>query len=276
MWLIPLYEVAYTNSVTKGGIMIRVEERRSRVLTITLDRPPVNAANKALLDELRQVLLEAHDTDLDAMVLTGAGSVFCAGNDLHEFAAMTTASGEELMRSVRLAFWALYDCPFPVIARVNGAALGTGLALASLCDLVVASENAVFGLPELDVGVLGGVKFCRRFVPELAMRRLYFTSERVSAATFAALGASLTVVPHSNLDQEVDALLDVVTAKGAVGLRYAKQAMNAVEALDMRTGYEYEQTFTVRMADRPESKQAVNAVLDDLARRRGGEGGTDR
>jgi enoyl-CoA hydratase len=254
--------------VTEPRIQIQCEERPQRVKRITLDRPPVNAASGSLLDDLAAVLRAAHDEDIDALVLTGAGELFCAGNDIYEFVSMNSVTAEDLMRSVRGAFWALYDCPFPVIARVNGAALGTGLALTALCDVVVASDRAEFALPELDVGVLGGMKFGRRFLPELAVRRMFFTAERIPAAEFKAMGAPITVVPHEQLDEAVDDLLAVLLEKGGVALRFAKQAMNAVEHLDMKPGYEFEQTFTVRMADRPEAKQAVQAVIDDIAARR--------
>jgi len=261
-------DVPTLGAVPDSRIQIQIEERPARVKRIMLDRPPVNAASGELLDELAGVLRAAHNEPIDAIVLSGSGEMFCAGNDIYEFVAMNSVSAEELMLSVRTAFWALYECPFPVIARVNGPAFGTGLALAALCDIVVASERASFALPELDVGVLGGMKFGRRFLPELAVRRMFFTAERIPAAEFAAMGASITVVPHDQLDATVDDLVDTVLAKGSTALRFAKQAMNAVEHLDMKSGYEFEQTFTVRMADRPEAKAAVQAVIDEIAARR--------
>ena len=247
---------------------IKVDHIDPRIMRVTLDRPPVNAADAALFDELYAVLMSARDADVDALLLTGAGNVFSAGNDIFEFAAMDSQVAEDLMAKVRRTFWALYDCPVPVVCRVNGAAFGSGLAFASLCDMVVASEHAVFGLTELDVGVLGGMKFGRRFLPELAVRRMFFTGERIPAAVFASMGAPIEVVPHEQLDDAVASLLHTIVSKGGVALRFAKQAMNAVEYLDTKTGYEYEQTFTVRMADRPESKEAVRAVIQQIADRR--------
>jgi enoyl-CoA hydratase len=247
---------------------IRVDLSSPRVMRITIDRPPVNAADGGLHDDLYAALMTVRDAEVDALVLTGAGDMFCAGNDIYEFFEMDSVYAEGLMSSVRRAFWALYDCPVPVIARVNGPAFGTGLALAALSDIVIASERAVFGLPELDVGVLGGLKFGRRFLPELAVRRMFFTGERIHAADFAAMGAPITVVAHDRLDETIDAMLTTVLSKGAVALRFAKQAMNAVEFLDTKTGYEYEQTFTVRMADRPEAKAAAGAVIQQIAARR--------
>ena len=239
-----------------------MEEFADRVPAVVLDRPPVNAADEQLLAEVRDVFESMHGRDVDAVVLTGAGRHFCGGNDLHEFAAMDGDEADRLMRNVRRAFWALYDCPVPVVAMVNGAALGTGLALAALCDVVVASEQAVFGLPELEVGVLGGVKFARRLVPELAARRMFLTAERIPARELVTMGAPISVVPHDELEASTRQLLARITDKSTSALRFAKQAMNAVEAMDVRDGYEYEQTFTVRMAGRPESKEAVRAVLE--------------
>jgi enoyl-CoA hydratase len=254
--------------MTTAPTQVRVETMAPRVLRITLDRPPVNAADMGLLTELYQVLASVRDRDVDVVVLTGAGGQFCPGNDIYEFEAMDSTYAAELMYAVRRAFWALYDCPVPTIARVNGAAYGTGIALAGLCDLVVAAESATFGLPELNVGVLGGLKFARRFVPELAVRRMFFTSEPVTARTFADWGAPIEVVADGDLDDAVARLATTVAAKGGLALRMAKQAMNAVEHLDIKTGYEYEQTFTIRMADRPEAKAAVRSVIADIGARR--------
>jgi len=244
---------------------VKVSDVGPRVKRLTLDRPPVNAANTQLLDDLHDALVMTAEADLDVLIITGEGRTFCSGNDIHEFAAMDLESAEVLMAKVRRAFWRLAEFPVPVIAQVNGAAFGTGMALAALSDIVVASDRATFGLPELDVGVLGGLKFTRRFVPELAVRRLFLTSERVSAAEFKALGASISVVAHDDLATVTDELSATLVSKGGVALRFAKQAMNAVEHLDTRTGYEYEQTFTVRMAARPESKAAVKSVIDSIA-----------
>jgi enoyl-CoA hydratase len=241
---------------------VRVDGFADRVARVTLDRPPVNAADARLLTELHDAFDSLRSAPVDAVVLTGAGPVFCAGNDLHEFAAMDADAAEELMSVVRRAFWAVYDCPVPVVAAVNGAALGTGLALAACSDVIVASEQATFGLPELEVGVLGGVKFAARLVPELAVRRLFLTAERVSARRFAEMGAAIAVVPVEELEDATRAVVAKITAKSSVALRFAKQAMNAVEHMDLKPGYEYEQTFTIRMAERAEAKEAVRSVLE--------------
>lgn len=96
------------------------------------------------------------------------------------------------------------------------------------------------------------------------MRRMFFTAETYSAEQFRQFGAIITVAPHDSLDDECEKVLRTIVGKGGVALRMAKQCMNAVEHLDFRTGYEYEQTFTIRMADRPESKTAVRKVIEDI------------
>ena len=106
-----------------GGRRVRVETFADRVPAVVLDRPPVKAADEELLAEVREAFESMHERDVDAVVLTGAGRHFCGGNDLHEFAAMDGDEADRLMRNVRRAFWALYDCPVPVVAAVNGAAL---------------------------------------------------------------------------------------------------------------------------------------------------------
>lgn len=248
---------------------VKIDEPIERVARITIDRPGANAADTQVLRELHLAFDSVHEaSDIDAVLLTGAGKVFCSGNDIHEFAKMNSDYAAELMYRVRRAFWALHDCPVPVVARVNGVAFGTGIALASLSDVVIASDRAVFGLTELDVGVLGGLKFARRFVPEHAVRRMFFTAETYTAQQFRDFGAVISVVPHDSLDSECEKVLRTIVDKGSVALRMAKQCMNAVEHLDFRIGYEYEQSFTIRMADRPESKAAVKNVIDGIEARK--------
>ena len=128
------------------------------VATVTMTRPPVNAVDLAMYREIWSLFVDIDQIGkgVRAVVLTGAGKHFCAGNDLDDFASMDSDNVRERMYHVREAFFAIQDCAVPVVGAVAGAALGTGLCLAAACDFVLASPDAVFGLPELSVGVHGG------------------------------------------------------------------------------------------------------------------------
>ena len=142
------------------------------IVRVTLSRPPVNAVSQAMYAEIRDVfaMLDVLFPTAKVVVLRGAGKHFCAGNDLHEFVAMTSTTAPHRMRLVRDAFAAIYDCPVPTIAAVHGSVLGTGVALASCCDVIVAASDARFGTPEVSVGVMGGGRHLARLVPEARMR----------------------------------------------------------------------------------------------------------
>ena len=131
--------------------------------------------------------------DVRAVVLSGEGPHFCAGNDLDEFATMTPENGRERMWRVREAFFAIADRSVPVVGAIHGAALGTGVAIAASCDFVVAAEDARFGLPELTVGVMGGARHLARMAPQPLVRRMFFTGEPLSAKEFADAGGAIFV-----------------------------------------------------------------------------------
>jgi enoyl-CoA hydratase/carnithine racemase len=205
--------------------------------------------------------------DIRAIVLSGAGKHFCAGNDLGEFATMTTDNGTERMWRVREAFFAIQDCPVPVIAAVHGAALGTGLAIAASCDFVVATGDARFGLPELTVGVMGGARHLARMAPQPLVRRMFLTGEHLTARQFADAGGAVIVAPAEQLIDAARAFAGRIAACSPTAVRLAKQILNRIEDMDLKAGYAFEQGFTVRMSGHPDSKEALNAFAERRAAR---------
>lgn len=159
-----------------------------------LDRPPVNALTPDVLQAIGAAFGSfAGDRDVRVAVLASAVErAFCAGADIK---ASLAATGDDPPPTDpgargRDALWSLYDCAVPVIAAVNGPALGGGLALVSCCDIIVASERAVFGLPEIDVGLLGGGSHLQRMIGPHRMRHAFFTGRRIPAADMLAWGRS--------------------------------------------------------------------------------------
>jgi enoyl-CoA hydratase/carnithine racemase len=144
------------------------------VATVTLDRPPVNAFNRVIRQEIVDTFDALHDRDdVRAVVLTANGKTFCAGADIKERAQLTGEAGDDgrLNRLVREVFYSVMECSKPVIAAVNGHALGAGFALTLCCDILLAADDAIFAMPEVDVGLAGGVKFLQRhFTPSKARR----------------------------------------------------------------------------------------------------------
>jgi enoyl-CoA hydratase/carnithine racemase len=231
------------------------------IATVTLDRPPVNAVDLAMYREIRDLFVDIDQigAGVRAVVLTGAGKHFCAGNDLDDFATMDSDNVRERMFHVREAFFAIQECAVPVVGAVAGAALGTGLVLAASCDFVVAADSASFGLPELSVGVHGGARHLGRLVGQPIVRWMFFTGQRLTAAEMLALGAVISVVPPDDLLAHAKSEARRVAAFSPTAVRMGKQGLNDIEFLDIRTGYEHEQNLTAQMMDHPDSKVALHA-----------------
>ncbi len=177
----------------------------ARVATVTFDRPPVNALNAQAFREIEQAFTELrHGTDAHVAIFTAAGErVFCGGVDLNDSArrhGREQADDDSIVdlldpgSIVRDCFWALSDCPLPVIGAINGAAVGAGLALVACCDVIIASEHARFALPEINAGVLGGGRHLQRMVGPYKTRKMFYTGEFVGAEEFHRLGAVEKVV----------------------------------------------------------------------------------
>jgi enoyl-CoA hydratase/carnithine racemase len=233
----------------------------SGVATVTMSRPPVNAVDLRMYHELRDLFADIDQigTGVRAVVLAGEGKHFCAGNDLDDFATMDSGNVRERMFHVREAFFAIQDCSVPVIGAVAGAALGTGLAIAASCDFVVAADDAMFGLPELSVGVHGGARHLARLVGQPIVRWMYFTGRRLSGAEMKALGAVIDVVPREQVVLSAQREAQLVAAYSPTAVRMGKRGLNDVEFVDIRRGYEHEQGLTAQMMDHPDSKQALEA-----------------
>jgi enoyl-CoA hydratase/carnithine racemase len=239
----------------------------SGVAVVRMNRAPVNAVDQGMYREIHE-LFSAPDVlgqGLKAIVLTGEGRHFCGGNDLDEFASMTPENGEERMWRVREAFFAIMDCPVPVIAAVGGAALGTGLAIAASCDFIVADPTARFGLPELTVGVMGGARHLARIGPQPLVRRMFFTGEHLTAGQMAAAGAPMILTEAGGLLDEARRLALRIASFSPTAVRLGKRILNRIESMDVRAGYEFEQRYTVKMSGHADSKEALKAFREKRA-----------
>jgi enoyl-CoA hydratase len=231
------------------------------IATVTMNRPPVNAVDRIMYRQIRDLFVDIDQIGpgVRAVVFTGNGKHFCAGNDLDDFATMDRDNVRERMFHVREAFFAIQECAVPVVGAVAGVALGTGLVLAASCDFVVAADDASFGLPELSVGVHGGARHLGRLVGQPMVRWLFFTGQRLSGAEMHVLGAVIAVVPREELLGRAQAEARRVAAYSPTAVRMGKRGLNDIEFRDIRTGYEHEQSLTARMMDYPDSKIALHA-----------------
>jgi enoyl-CoA hydratase len=239
-------------------------ERDGAVAVVTIDKPPVNAMSFADYDDLRRVFhVISDDPDIRSVVFTGAGErAFCAGHDVKDFVSLDHEGATDGLARVRITFNAVYDCPKPVIAAVNGPALGTGLALASLADIRLASPNAFFALPEIDRGVLGGSKHAMRLLPQGLTRLMVFTGRRISAEHALRVGMIEEIHPPGELIDAAMGLAHEIAGKSPTAIHLAKQGLNRIETMGLKEAYEYECTLTAEVRRTPEAGANARAFLE--------------
>lgn len=246
---------------------LKIDYAGDGVAHVRLARPPANAVDRDMYIEIAE-LFGAPDVigaALQAIVLSGEGNHFCAGNDLDEFATMTPENGTERMWRVREAFFAIQDCPVPVVAAVHGAALGTGLCLAVSSDIVVIARDARIGLPELTVGVMGGARHLARVVPQAMVRRIYLTGEPVTGEELAAATGAVIACDKADLLDRALGIARRIACFSPKAVRLSKMILNRIETMDLKAGYAFEQRFTVEMSGHPDSKEALAAFREKRA-----------
>jgi enoyl-CoA hydratase len=234
-----------------------------RIATVWLTRPPVNAVNQQMYREITGLFSDPGPfAEAKAVVLTGAGKHFCAGNDVGEFASLRPDNADERMAEVRAAFFAIQDFPVPVVAAVRGAALGTGLAIAASCDFIVAAEDARFGTPEVSVGVMGGARHLARLLPEPWVRWMYLTAEPIRGDQLARLGGAVATAPAAGVLDLAYRHARLIIRHSRPILAMAKRSLNAIESMDLQPGYVFEQSLTSEISGHPDSVEAVRATME--------------
>ncbi len=219
------------------------------IAEIVVDHPPVNALPVAGWFELADALLAAgRDHRVRVVVLRADGKGFNAGVDIKEMQA-TEGFGALLgaNRGCAAAFAAVYDCAVPVIAAVHGFCLGGGVGLVGNADIIVASDDAYFGLPEVDRGALGAATHLARLVPQHRMRSLVYTAASVSASELLSYGSVLRVVPRAELRAAAFEVAEVIAAKSRTVIRAAKASLNGIDPVDVKRSYRFEQGFTFEL-----------------------------
>lgn len=235
------------------------------VAVVTLDRPPVNALGREIREAMLRVFdrLEASE-QIRAIVLTARGRVFCAGADIKEKAGQDRASGDHLRadRLTRDAFFCVLDSSKPVIAAVQGAALGAGFVLAACCDMIFAAEDVVFAMPEIDVGQGGGASVLQRILPMPKVRRMMLTGERVPASELYRLGAVESCPPTAELLPAACAMASTIATKSPAAVRRIRGSFAMIEALDVREGFRAEQSYTEELSRSADAVEARRAFFE--------------
>lgn len=223
------------------------------VAVVTLARTPVNAMNREFMETITTTF-EALGENPDArcILLNSSMKCFCAGADIKE--RNTSVSGDFGARSghnraARSMFNAIADCQNPVIAAVNGAALGGGFVTVAACDIIIAAESAFFGLPEITLGLLGGARHAMRILPHSLLREMVFTGAKVPASYLHKIGVIRHLYPDDVVASESLKLARTIVANSGVALTKAKTSLNTIESMSLNDGYRFEQKMTNDLMD---------------------------
>jgi enoyl-CoA hydratase len=249
----------------EGEVAMGIELRsQDGIAEVIIDFPPVNALPAQAWFELADAVTGAGaDPATRAVILAAEGRGFCAGVDIKE---MQRTPGHTALidanRGCYAAFGAVYDCAVPVIAAVHGFCLGGGVGLAGNADIVLAAEDASFGLPEVDRGALGAATHLARLVPQPLMRAMVYTCRTVSAQQLLSFGTVLDVVPQARLRAAAHDLAGQIAAKDPAVIRLAKQSLNGIDPVDVKRSYRYEQGFTFQLNLAGVADQARQAFVD--------------
>lgn len=219
--------------------------RDGAIVTLTVTRPPVNALSLDLLESFTAELQRAAGDPEVAVALwrSGVPGMFCAGFDLRDDPGPPIAHhmpGERTVR-VRKAQTALLDIPIPIVVAVNGPAVGLGLLMPALCDIVVAGRSARFGLPEIQIGAIGGAGHARRILPEPVLRYMMLTGRRVTPEYLQQCGAIALVVDDEQLEAETTAIAREIASYDPVVVRNHKISLEMLRGVDdVATAYAIE------------------------------------
>ena len=229
------------------GITTTVDERG--IAEVVMDNPPVNALTVAgWFDLAKQVRAAGERDDVRVVVLRAEGRGFNAGVDIKE---MQQTDGFDALiganRGCYEAFAAVYECKVPVVAAVNGFCVGGGIGLVGNSDVIVAADDATFGLPEVDRGALGAATHLSRLVPQHKMRAMVYTSATATAAELHAFGSVLEVVPPAELRDAALRVAGEIAAKSPTVIRAAKESLNGIDLWDVKRSYRFEQGFTFEL-----------------------------
>lgn len=242
-----------------------IVQKEDQVVTITLNRPErLNAISDQLRQELKSVVDDMEiDDDIRVIILTGSGDrAFCVGNDIKESAEQDIFQRRESSKITNDLINKLEGIPKPVIAAINGYALGGGCELALGCDLIIAAENSSFGLPEINIASIpgaGGTQRLPRLVGKLKAKELMFTGERISAQEALRIGLVNRVVPKEELLNVAKELADTLAKKPPLSLMQIKHLVNRGMEMPLSSALDFAReayTLTFVSEDRKEGTRA--------------------
>ena len=246
---------------------MRVDLEENGVAVLTIDRQEkLNALDPQVVEEIGQALLELEIEGPRAIIVTGAGErAFVAGADISAMHAMDAMDAKRFSEIGHAAMALLDRSPIPTIAAVNGFALGGGAEVALACDIRVASENALFGFPEVSLGILpgmGGTQRLPRLIGPAVAKELIFTGRRIDAGEAQRIGLVNRVVAQGEALNAAKELAAEISANGPIAVRHAKTAANRSLDVDLISGLEYEADQFALLFATADAKEGMGAFIE--------------
>lgn len=242
-------------------------ELEGHVAVLTMNRPKaLNALNDQTLDELDRLFTAIEsDRDVWGVIITGEGRAFVAGADIAQMQKLGVEEGRLYSHRAQTLFNKIESLEKPVIAAVNGFALGGGCELSMSCDIRIASEKAVFGQPEANLGLMpcfGGTQRLPRLVGAGIAKELIYTCRQVKAQEAKEIGLANKVVPAEDLMNEAREMMSVILSKSPIAIGYCKAAINRGADTDLRNGLEIERECWAVVFGTKDKEEGINAFLE--------------
>ncbi|MGF1470548.1 MAG: enoyl-CoA hydratase/isomerase family protein [Rubrobacteraceae bacterium] len=246
---------------------VKLDRGEDGVVLLTIDRQEkLNALNPQVTEEIGQALLDVEQDEPRAIIVTGAGDrSFVAGADISVMNSMEPLEAKRFAEVGHAAMALLDRSPIPTIAAVNGFALGGGCELALACDIRIAAENALFGFPEVGLGILpgiGGTQRLPRLIGPALAKELIFSARRIDAAEAKDIGLVNRVVPEGEALDAARGLAAEISANGPVAVRHAKSAANRSSDVDLISGLEYEAVQFALLFATSDAREGMGAFVE--------------
>jgi enoyl-CoA hydratase len=234
------------------------------IAVVTFDNPPLNLFNYSIYNEFKEIFDELSENDkVVVVVLIANGKNFSVGHDVKELQAIEKDNIDEHYRIVGEGLAAIYKCKKPTVAAVNGMAVGAGLAAVAACDVIIASEDATFSIPEIRVGIIGAPEFLQLLVPKKIARYYSYTGKALSAYKVYQYGGILEIVPKEHLiNTAIKISKDIMEYSSPIALSYFKQAMNDNDNAMLLEKFYHDKYYGRQFIETEDSKETTLAFFE--------------
>lgn len=237
-------------------------EVSNHIAEVIFDFPPVNAFNAEVWNEIPEVITSlGRRDDVKVILIRSEGKGFCAGVDIKELADDSSAIVEVNKGNYETGK-AIHHCEVPVIVAAHKFIIGGGVIMCGAADIVIASDDAYFSLPEIDRGAMGGAAHLQRMLPMAKVRAAFLTGGKIPVQEAFRLGGIEKVVPKEDLVKEAKVYTETLASKSRTALRIAKEALNKIEPFDVDASYRREQGYTFEMYMHEDSQKARDAFVE--------------